>query len=109
MLRQSDNLFLTPPLNNLCFNVDEMADWSQNDFMDSWDKAYVTTNLKAGDKPYAAEMFLALNEQLCNDAPELKPVSHSIIVRENRRASQCDFRANTLRATDGCWLCIGQS
>jgi len=58
-----------------------MANWSQDEFMSSWDQQYVTTNLKPGDKPYAAETFLSLNEQLCADAPELKPVSHAIIVR----------------------------
>ncbi|KIV91819.1 hypothetical protein PV10_06316 [Exophiala mesophila] len=57
-----------------------MADWSKDEFMQSWDEKYVTTNLKPGDKLYNAEVFLALNKRLCEDAPELKPVSHAIIM-----------------------------
>ena len=58
-----------------------MCDWSQNEFMSTWDKTYVSTNLKAEAKSYNKDFFLGLNTRLVEEAPELRHLSYALIVR----------------------------
>jgi hypothetical protein len=58
-----------------------MANWDKDDFMSSWDKKYVSTNLKAGAKPYDKDLFRRLNEEL-KSYPEIQDVSYTLIVSQ---------------------------
>lgn len=58
-----------------------MADWDSNEFMSSWDKKYVSTNVKPGSKPYSKDFFLGLNSSLISAQLELKDVGYTLIVR----------------------------
>ena len=57
-----------------------MGDWAHDDFMSSWDKTYVSTNVKAGSKPYDNDIFLGLNEELAVLGTGLESISFAIIV-----------------------------
>lgn len=58
-----------------------MATWDQDEFMSQWDKQYVSTNVKAGSKPYEKDLFKELNDGLSISQPELRSVSYTLIVR----------------------------
>lgn len=58
-----------------------MTDWDQDAFLSEWDKKYVSTNVKAGSRPYDKDFFLALNSELANSRPELQNYGYAIIVR----------------------------
>jgi hypothetical protein len=56
-----------------------MAEWEKDEFMSKWDKKYVSTNLKAGAKPYNGDLFRRLNQELV-PYPEIKDVAYTLIV-----------------------------
>ncbi|KAJ9602188.1 hypothetical protein H2200_013308 [Cladophialophora chaetospira] len=56
-----------------------MADWDSNEFMSSWDKKYVSTNLKPGSKPYSKDLFISLNSSLVSAQPTLKDLGYTLI------------------------------
>jgi hypothetical protein len=56
-----------------------MVDWNTDDFMVEWNSKYVSTNIKAGARPYDEKMFLEMNSQL-SVLPELQNCSYAIIV-----------------------------
>jgi hypothetical protein len=57
-----------------------MMDWDKDEFMSEWDKKYVSTNVKAGSRPYEKDFFLGLNSQFASSRPELQSYSFAIIV-----------------------------
>ncbi|KAH7129142.1 hypothetical protein EDB81DRAFT_697248 [Dactylonectria macrodidyma] len=56
-----------------------MFDWETDSFMSEWDKKFVSTNVKAGSRPYDRDLFLALNSKLGASHTELQKHSHVII------------------------------
>jgi hypothetical protein len=56
-----------------------MTEWEKDEFMSQWDKKYVSTNLKAGAKPYNRDLFQQLNQELV-PYPEIQDVSYTLIV-----------------------------
>ena len=61
-----------------------MLDWDNDTFMSEWDKTYVSTNVKPGMRPYDRGLFLKLNENLAHLHPELRSLSHALIVSLGR-------------------------
>jgi hypothetical protein len=57
-----------------------MCDWARDGFMSSWDKRYVSTNVKAGSKAYDNDIFMGLNEELAVLGSGLEDISSAIIV-----------------------------
>jgi hypothetical protein len=57
-----------------------MLDWNEDSFMLDWDAKYVSTNVKPEARKYDRDFFLDLNSKLATSHPELKSVSHAIIV-----------------------------
>lgn len=58
-----------------------MADWGGDEFMVSWDKKFVSPNVKPGSNPYDKTFFLGLNSELVSSQPESKDVAYTLIVR----------------------------
>jgi hypothetical protein len=58
-----------------------MRDWSEDAFMSSWDKTYVSTNVKAGAKEYDKDFFLSIHQKLASVGHGLEIISPAIIVR----------------------------
>lgn len=67
-----------------------MFDWDTDPFMSSWDKKYVSTNVKAEARPYDSDLFLGLNSKLATSHPELQSYSHAIIVSADLLATTRD-------------------
>lgn len=59
-----------------------MLDWNDDLFMSDWDAKYVSTNIKPQARKYDRGLFLELNSKLASSHPELKSLSHAIIVRQ---------------------------
>lgn len=59
-----------------------MVDWAKDPFMRQWDQTYVSTNLKAGAKPYSSNRFLSYNSHLGQECPDIKKISFAIIVSD---------------------------
>lgn len=57
-----------------------MFDWENDEFLSSWDKAYVSTNVNPGDTPFDINTFVTLLDQLNQAAPEISSISYCIIV-----------------------------
>jgi len=56
-----------------------MADWDNDEFMSSWDKKYVSTNLKPGSKPYDKNFFHKLNAELVSTHSESTDLAYTLI------------------------------
>lgn len=57
-----------------------MCDWARDSFMSSWDKTYVSTNVKAGSKAYDNDIFMKLNEELAVLGYGMETISSAVIV-----------------------------
>ena len=57
-----------------------MFDWENDEFLSSWDKTYVSTNVNPGDTPFDINTFATLLDQLNQAAPEISSISSCIIV-----------------------------
>jgi hypothetical protein len=58
-----------------------MFDWEKDEFLSSWDRTYVSTNVKPGSTPFDIGTFAALMDDLNQAGPDLSFISYCIIVR----------------------------
>jgi hypothetical protein len=56
-----------------------MFDWENDVFLSTWDKKYVTTNLRPGSKDFDAESFKELQKEI-DDSGNVTGVSYCILV-----------------------------
>jgi hypothetical protein len=56
-----------------------MFDWENDVFLSTWDKKYVSTNLRPGSKDFDAESFQELQEEI-DRSGNVTGVSYCILV-----------------------------
>jgi hypothetical protein len=61
--------------------IGNMFDWEKDEFLSSWDRTYVSTNVKPGSTPFDIGTFAALMDDLNQAGPDLSFISYCIIVR----------------------------
>ncbi|KIX09190.1 uncharacterized protein Z518_00269 [Rhinocladiella mackenziei CBS 650.93] len=65
--------------------------WDSDEFMQNWDKKYVSTNLKKGAKPYTKDFYLGLDQELSDISTELRPISSAILVVSSCAVGRADI------------------
>jgi hypothetical protein len=61
--------------------IGNMFDWENDEFLSSWDRTYVSTNVKIGCTPFDLGTFSALMDNLNQAGPDISSISYCIIVR----------------------------
>ncbi|KAF4218738.1 hypothetical protein CNMCM8980_004503 [Aspergillus fumigatiaffinis] len=68
-----------------------MFDWENDEFLSSWDRTYVSTNVKLGCTPFDLGTFSALMDNLNQAGPDMPSISYCIIAVSSCAVGRADI------------------